>query len=220
MFDSIIGTNITVVGFLICMLTSLVLGIIVAFLHMKTSESNKNFINTLAVLPAIVSTVILLVNGNLGTSVAIVGAFSLIRFRSIPGNSREIMNVFFSMAIGLAVGTGYIAFAVLFTLMISMMSFLLYFLKFGERKQQMKYLTILVPEDLDYTNEFDDLFKTNTSKCDLVKTKTTNLGSMFELKYSVVLKNDVNEKGFIDKIRTRNGNLKVSLSHAIETEEL
>ena len=220
MFDSIIGTNITVVGFLICMLTSLILGIIVAFLHMKTSESNKNFINTLAVLPAIVSTVILLVNGNLGTSVAIVGAFSLIRFRSIPGNSREIMNVFFSMAIGLAVGTGYIAFAVLFTLMISMMSFLLYFLKFGKRKQQMKYLTILVPEDLDYTNEFDDLFKANTSKCDLVKTKTTNLGSMFELKYSVVLKNDVNEKGFIDKIRTRNGNLKVSLSHAVETEEL
>lgn len=220
MFDSIIGASITVSGFLICVVTAIVLGVIVALLHMFTSNSNKNFINTLAILPAIVATVILLVNGNLGTSVAIVGAFSLIRFRSIPGNSREIMNVFFAMAIGLAVGTGYIAFAVLFTLLIGIISFFLYRVNFGDRKQKEKYLTILVPEDLDYTTEFDDLFKSKLSKYDLVRTKTTNLGSMFELRYNVILKENVNEKELIDKIRVRNGNLKVSLSHPIESEEL
>ena len=116
MFNSIISSGLTIVNFSICIVVAIILGLVVAFFHMKTTRSNHNFINTLVILPALVTIVILLVNGNLGTSVAVVGAFSLVRFRSIPGNSKEILDVFFAMSIGLALGTGYIAFAIIYTL--------------------------------------------------------------------------------------------------------
>ena len=219
MFNSIIGNNLTITSFLICMVVAITLGVVSALTHMYTSRSNKNFITTLAVVPILVSLVILLVNGNLGTSVAVLGAFSLIRFRSIPGNSREIIAIFFSMAIGLAVGTGYILFATLFTLIVSIFVILLDKLKFGESKKEM-ILTILIPEDLDYTNVFDELFEKYLKNNTLVSAKTTNMGSLFTLKYMIELKRDVNEKEFIDKLRVKNGNLKVALSHQIIEEEL
>ena len=120
MFNSILGGNLNLISFTICILTSFVLGLVVALVHAKTNRTNKNFISTLVVLPALVSIVILLINGNLGTAVAVGGAFSLIRFRSIPGTSKEILSVFFAMAIGLAVGTGYIAYSIIFTLVASL----------------------------------------------------------------------------------------------------
>lgn len=220
MFNSILGTNLTLINFIICIASAFILGLIVAFMHMKTSRSNSNFTTTLAVLPILVTMVILLVNGNLGTSVAIVGAFSLVRFRSIPGNSREILDVFFAMAIGLAVGTGYIAFAALFTIVVSIITWLLTLVKFGENQTKEKILTILVPEELDYTNVFDDIFEEYVKTSQLVKAKTTNMGSLFELKYNLKLKDGVNEKEFVDKLRVRNGNLKIVLSHPMLGEEL
>ncbi len=220
MFSSILGTSITIMSFLVCIITSLILGLIVAVMHMYTSRTNKNFTVTLAILPVLVTVVILLVNGNLGTSVAIVGAFSLVRFRSIPGNSREIADVFFVMAIGLAVGTGYIAFAALFTILVSLMTFLLTKINFGDVKTSSKILTILIPEDLDYTTIFDEIFMNYTSNTKLIKAKTINMGSLFELTYDVNLKNDINEKEFIDKLRIKNGNLKIILSHPMIGEEL
>ena len=126
MFNSIIGSNLTITSFIICMVVAIILGIVSAISHMYTARSNKNFVTTLAVVPILVSLVILLVNGNLGTSVAVLGAFSLIRFRSVPGNSREIIAIFFSMAIGLAVGTGYILFAAIFTVIVTLFMILLY----------------------------------------------------------------------------------------------
>ncbi|MBQ8156793.1 DUF4956 domain-containing protein [Candidatus Saccharibacteria bacterium] len=220
MFDSILGTELTLTNFLICIGVAFVLGLIVAFVHMKTTKTNTNFATTLAVLPALVAMAILLVNGNLGAGVATVGVFSLVRFRSIPGNSRSLLAVFFAMAIGLAVGVGYVLFAALFTVIIGLVIFLLSFFNFGASRLAEKKLVIVVPEDLDYTEMFDDIFAKYTNSYYLQKTKTTNMGSLFQLTYRVVLKGDTNEKRFIDRIRAKNGNLKVALSLPSEEEEL
>lgn len=220
MFDSILGNELSLINFLICIGASFVLGLVVALVHMKTAKTSKNFATTLAILPTLVAMAILLVNGNLGAGVATVGIFSLVRFRSIAGNSRSLLSVFFSVAIGLAVGTGYVAFAALFTLIISTLLVILYFLRFGECGVAEKKLTVVVPEDVDYTSIFDDIFPKYTKHCVLEKSKTTNMGSLFELVYRVVLKDETNEKEFIDKIRVKNGNLKVVLSQRLEDEEL
>ncbi len=220
MFNSIIGTTITLDSFIICLITAFVLGTIVAFIHSKTIKSTKNFVSTLAILPMLVTMVIILVNGNLGTGVAIVGAFSLIRFRSIPGNSKEILNVFFVMAIGLACGTGYIGFAIMFTLIVALISLLLHYINFGENTNNDKVLKILIPEDLDYTDAFNDIFKKYFDSYNLMQAKTTNMGSLFELTYNVNIKKNMNEKELIDEIRCRNGNLKISLSHPLTGGEL
>ena len=218
MFNSILGQTLTIEGFLACLGTAFGLGIIVALTHMKTTSSNRNMVTTLAILPALVATVILLVNGNLGTGVAVMGAFSLVRFRSIPGNSRAILSVFFAMAIGLAAGTGYLAFAAIFTILVSVATMLLSVLSFGEH--QNKKLTILVPEDLDYTEIFDQTFSQFTTSHTLEKAKTTNLGSLFELTYRINMKKGTSEKAFIDALRVKNGNLKIALSHTLDEEAL
>jgi len=220
MFDSILTSGVTPVNFFICIGVAFVLGVIVALVHKKTSPSSSGFITTLAILPMLVAMAIMLVNGNLGAGVATVGIFSLVRFRSIPGNSRSILSVFFAMAIGLAVGTGYVMFAALFTVIVSVIVVFLKFINFGEAKAQNKILTILVPEDLDYTEMFDDVFGKYTKKHLLKKSKTTNMGSLFELTYDVETKPKINEKEFIDKIRVKNGNLKVTLSHPLVEGEL
>ena len=221
MFNTILGEVLDLPTFAICIAVAFVLGLVVALVHKKTSTpSNKNFVTTLAVLPVLVTMVILLVNGNLGTSVAILGAFGLVRFRSIPGNSRAIMDVFFAMAIGLAVGTGYIGFAALFTAVVSIFILFLSALNFGEAQSDEKKLTILVPEDIDYTTIFDSIFEKYTTAHVLERSKTTNMGSLFELRYRVNLKPDINEKEFIDKLRVKNGNLKVILSQPLAEEEL
>ena len=220
MFNSILGSTLTPLTFFSCLGVALVLGLIVAIVHKKTARSSSNFITTLAILPMLVAMAIMLVNGNLGAGVATVGVFSLVRFRSIAGNSRSILSVFFAMAIGLAVGTGYITFAELFTVVVAAIIAFLKYIKFGEASNIDKKLTILVPEDLDYTEMFDDVFTKYTSSHLLEKAKTTNMGSMFELTYRINTKKNINEKEFIDKIRIKNGNLKVSLSHPLIEEEL
>ena len=219
MFNSILENTLTIKSFTVCILVALILGAIMSILHMKTTKSNKNFLTTLFILPALVTSVILLVNGNLGTSVAVAGAFSLVRFRSIPGNSREILAVFFAMAIGLALGTGYIGFAVAFTLIISLALIMHNSINLNEGNKE-KILKINIPEDLDYTNCFDDLFKEFTNYCELRQSKTVNMGSIFELTYIVNLKKQINEKEFIDSIRVRNGNLKITLTHPLSEEAL
>lgn len=220
MFNSVIANGLTPVNFALCVGTALVLGLIVAFVHMKTARTNKYFVTTIAVLPMLVAMAILLVNGNLGASVATVGVFSLVRFRSIPGNSRAILAVFFAMAIGLAVGTGYIAFAAFFTAAVGAVIGILHAVDFGGSTMHEQKLTIMVPEDLDYTTLFDDIFENYTKKHFLEKSKTTNMGSLFELTYRIDMRGGVNEMEFIDQIRVKNGNLKVALSHQIAEEEL
>ena len=160
-----------------------------------------------------------MVNGNLGTGVAVLGAFSLIRFRSVPGNAKDIACIFFSMAVGLATGMGYITFAALITVVVSVFYMLLSKTKFGESESPEKELKVIIPENLDYTEIFDDLFTKYTKKSSLEKVKTTNLGSMYELSYHILLKDKKQEKAFIDEIRCRNGNLTVICARAQSIKE-
>lgn len=226
MFNTIITDTITPINFFTCIGVAFLLGLIVAFTHQRTAKrsygrsASAGMVTTLAILPMLVSVAIMLVNGNLGAGVAVMGVFSLVRFRSIPGNSRSILSVFFAMAIGLAVGTGYIAFAAIFTVAIALALSILSGLSFGESSLREKKLTVLVPEDIDYTDIFDEIFAKYTSSHFLEKAKTTNMGSLFELVYRLELKDGVNEKEFIDKLRVKNGNLKVALSHMLMEEEL
>lgn len=213
MLDSILNTAsssaITVADLFLCTVASLVLGLGVAAVYMFRNVYSKNFVVTLALLPAMVQIVILLVNGNLGTGVAVLGAFSLVRFRSVPGSAREISSIFFAMAIGLATGMGYLAYAFLFLVIIGGMTFLLTAVPFGERKQAEKDLKITIPENLDYNGLLDDLFSKYTKKAVLQRVKTTNMGSLYELQYDIILRDTDKEKEFLDALRCRNGNLTI-----------
>ena len=221
MFETIFTTNtLTIESVLLSIFVSLLLGIAISFLHMKTSRYSKNFVITLAILPTLVELIILMVNGNLGTSVAVLGAFSLIKFRSVPGNSREIMSIFFAMAIGLATGMGQIVLAIVMTIIIGLVIFALSKTNFAEKGKKERILKITIPENLDYTEIFDDIFTKYTTKIDLFHVKTTNMGSMFELSYIVNLKDINDQKKLIDEIRTRNGNLKIILERPLDGNEL
>lgn len=220
MFNSVINGNLTLMSSSICIICSIILGLIISLVYMKTSRYSKNYIITLAILPILVSTVMIMVNGNLGTGIAIAGAFSLVRFRSMPGNSKEIMSVFFAMTIGISIGAGYVFFATLITITVALMIILFHFINFGEDKNKYKVLDIVVPETLDYDNIFDEVFNKYANKCELLRIKTTNLGSLYELRYNVTLKEGCKEKEFIDSIRVRNGNLKVSMHKQEEGEIL
>ncbi len=171
----------------------------------------KGFVVTIALLPAMVQMVILLVNGNLGTGVAVMGAFSLVRFRSVPGKAEEISSIFQAMAVGLATGMGYVGMAVLFVLIMGGVNILLASLKFGQQKTGVKVLKITIPESLDYTSVFDEVFARYLKNWDLNQVKTTNMGSLYKLDYEVVLKNNGEEKKLIDDLRCRNGNLEIFL---------
>lgn len=197
---------------LICIAASLLLGILVAAIHMIRNVYTKNFVITLAVLPILVQSVIMLVNGNLGTGVAILGAFSLIRFRSVPGGSREITSVFWSMGIGLATGMGYVGYVVIFSIIVALFLTILYMVPFGDRQATSeRELKVTIPEDLDYPQLFDDLFEKYTHSAKLTSVRTTTMGSLYELRYQLLLKDQAQEKQIIDEVRVRNGNLPVVL---------
>lgn len=214
-----VNTGLTLSNILICTTVSIVLGIIIACIHMYKNQYSKSYIVTLALMPVIVQMVIILVNGNLGTGVAVMGAFSLVRFRSIPGNAREIGSIFLAMAVGLATGTGYVAAAAIFVVIIGFSNILLNIIPFGEQKKNIKDLKITIPENLDYEGVFDDIFSTYTNEAKLFKVKTTNMGSLFELQYKVNIKDDQSEKKFIDEIRSRNGNLTIVCSRFADNKE-
>ena len=214
MFTSIITANSLTLGVaMMCTAVSIVLGIIIAGAYMLCEKNySKNYIITLALLPALVEVVIMLVNGNLGTGVAIMGAFSLVRFRSMPGNAKEIAGVFFSMVVGLATGMGYLTFAGLITVLIGVILVALSRTGFGKKKAGDMDLRITIPEHLDYVDVFDEVFSKYTKSSELVRVKTTNMGSMYELFYKVNLQDQKNQKAFIDDLRIRNGNLNISLA--------
>lgn len=212
MFTSILSSvegNLTMQNGFLCTVVSVVLGVLIAVIYMQQGNYSKNFVVTLAMMPVLVQVVIMMVNGNVGTSVAVLGTFGLVRFRSVPGTSREIANIFFAMAVGLATGMGYLTFSVAMVVVIGGMFLLLGKTSFGERKYNEKDLRITIAEDLDYTDIFEDIFAEYTSKSSLEQVKTTNLGSMYELKYHITLKDAKKEKEMIDQLRCRNGNLTI-----------
>ena len=214
LFDTDLVAVISVTDFLLCLGCSLVLGLVMAFAYTYRTRYTKSFVITLALLPAVVCVVIMLVNGNVGTGVAVAGAFSLVRFRSVPGTAKEICTLFLAMGAGLIAGMGYLGFAVLFTLVMCTVFVLYNCLDFGTKKNAatFKTFTITIPEDLDYSGVFDDIFAEYTRSHDLIRVKTTNMGSMFKITYNVELRDAAKEKEMIDKIRCRNGNLEIAVS--------
>lgn len=213
-FDSIIATKITFWGFIVIMAVAFLLGICLAVTTAYKSRYSKSFAITLALIPAVVSLVIIMVNGNLGAGIAVAGAFSLVRFRSSPGTAKEICAIFVASTAGLALGMGYVTYAVIFVVLIAFVFWVLSVTNFGSTSVHTKdkVLKITIPEDLNYSDVFIDVFKKYTTKQQLVKVKTTNMGSMFKLTYQITLVGGISEKEFIDELRCLNGNLEVMLS--------
>lgn len=214
MFDSENALVIDVKKFIICIVAALLIGLIISISYMYKTRYTKSFVITLATLPAVVCVVIMMVNGNIGAGVAVAGAFSLVRFRSVPGTAKEIGMIFLAMGTGLITGMGYIGYAFIFAIILCAVNLLYTFIssKFDKKEMVNKLIKITIPEDLDYTGVFDDLFSEYTKSHDLIQVKTTNMGSMFKLTYDVVLKDLKLEKDFIDKLRERNGNLEILVS--------
>ncbi|MBP3308174.1 MAG: DUF4956 domain-containing protein [Clostridia bacterium] len=213
LFDSETASVIEVSDFLLCVSASLIIGIILAFCYIFRQRYTKSFVITLATLPAVVCVVIMMVNGNVGAGVAVAGAFSLVRFRSVPGSARDIGMLFLAMGAGLITGMGYIAYAFLFAIVLGAV-----FLAYSQIGTSLggstrhKTVRITVPEDLDYQGAFEEILKAYTDRYELVGVKTSNMGSLFKLTYNVSFLKPCEEKEFIDKIRERNGNLEVSVS--------
>ena len=208
------GETVTVSSFLLILAAALVLGAVHALVYRRFNRCSGSFTVTLATLPAVVAVVILMVNGNIGAGVAVAGAFSLVRFRSAPGTGKEIAAVFISMAIGLACGMGCVGYAALFTLILCLADTFYSRSSFGEEAggSRRKSLQVTIPEDLEYNEIFDDLFREYTTEAKLTRVKTTNLGSLNKLSYDITLRAPGTEKALIDAIRCRNGNLEVSIS--------
>ncbi len=213
-FDSSYTSVIAVSDFLICVGSSLVIGVILAACYMFRTRYTKSFVATLAMLPALVCVVIMMVNGNVGTGVAVAGAFSLIRFRSAAGSAKEISAIFLAMGAGLISGMGYIGYAFLFAIILGAATMAFTYLDFGVKKKMAQYKTlhITIPEDLDYNDVFDPVLKQYTKEFELTHVKTSNMGSLFRLTYNLTLTNPAKEKELIDKLRCRNGNLEISIS--------
>lgn len=214
--------TITVSLFLLLTGAALLLGALSAFVYARKNECSRGFAAALATLPAVVSTVILMVSGSIGAGVAVAGTFSLVRFRSAPGSAKEIAAVFTAMAIGLACGMGCPGLAALFTVVMCLVELILSLVDLtGRGRDQTKLLHITVPESLEYAGVFDEVFEQYADEWELLRVKTTGLGSLNKLSYRIRLKNSGTEKAMIDALRCRNGNLEISLSaQSAETAEL
>lgn len=220
MLNSIItGTEITVTSFIICTAVSLLLGILTAVLSMYDNKPSQSFVITLAVTPAIVQVIIMLVNGNIGTGLAVAGAFGLVRFRSASASGKEISLIFLSMAIGLATGMGYVMLAIIFFIIVALMIWLLQKVRFGAGNENARSLKITISENLDYDGLFDDIFSEYTTGAELEKVKTSNMGTLYELDYQIILKDEHRIKAFIDELRCRNGNLNIVCGKPVTPRE-
>lgn len=221
LFQSVLGQTMTPQAFFGCLAVSLILGAAIAAIYMLTSSKySSSFVVTLALIPAVVQIIIIMVNGNLGAGVAVAGAFSLVRFRSLPGTAKEIGAIFVALSTGLATGMGYLTFAVIYTIIMLAVMFLYSKLGFGGKNTQgLKVLTVTVPESLNYDSIMTEILQQYTSHNELVSVKTTNMGSLFKLTYEVKLKDPSTEKAMIDAIRCKNANLEISCCKAAENTE-
>lgn len=215
MFNSIFqestGNVITTGDIFLALGVALLSGVVFATMCFYKTRSTKSFLMATSLLPMVVALVIILVNGNIGAGIAIAGAFSLVRFRSAAGTAKEICIIFISMAAGLAFGMGFLAYGAIFMVGAGAVLMLCETLKIWERKPVLKEknVRITLPENLDYTSVFNDIFDKYAERYDMVKMKTTNMGSMFRVDYHIVMKDITKEKEMVDELRMRNGNLEV-----------
>lgn len=217
-YDIFTDTAVDPAMMLLAIGVSLLLGLVVAKVYQFKTVYSKSFVMSLALLPTLIAIVIFLVNGSLGAGVAVMGAFSLIRFRSAPGGAKELVSIFLVMTIGIAIGMGYLVFATVFTLIMSLVMLLLEVVNFGQMKHSMRQLTVVIPESLDYESIFDDIFNKAVNHVELANVKTSDMGSLFKLKYIIQLNGRMTEKELIDALRTRNGNLEIAISRYITKE--
>ena len=220
MLDSIFFSQVTLGSFLICIATALALGVGTALVFTVHDRHSGAFTQALALLPPVVTLVIMMVNGNIGAGLGVAGTFALVRFRSAPGSAKEIAALFFTVAIGLACGMGYVGYAVIFFVIMSAFVLVLGRLRFGENSNLHRTLKITIPEDLDYEGLFDDLFQKYTERHELTKVRTTNMGTLYELSYSIEMKDLEHLKEFIDAIRCRNGNLNITCGREADPDML
>ena len=218
MLNSIIGSSMSPLSFLICVFTSMVLGLLASLVFTGKDRHSADFRQSVALLPPVVTLVIMLVNGNIGAGLAVAGTFALVRFRSAPGSAKEITALFFSVAIGLACGMGYVGYAALFFLIMAAFTMALNASRYGEQGGTQRLLKITLPENVDYDSLFDDLFEKYTRRHELVKVRTSNMGTLYELSYQIELKDLEHSKEFIDAIRCRNGNLNISCGREEDRE--
>ena len=218
LFESILfGDVLTIDTYLICLLASGVCGLLTALAASVRSHASKSFLTSLMLLPMIVCTVIAMVNGNIGTGMAVMGAFSLIRFRSVPGKARDIVVIFLSMTAGLACAGGFVAIALVFTVIVCLIMIVLTLIPLGSELAMDLHITI--PESLRYANEFDDLFRKYLKSHRLVRARTTNMGSLYKLQYRVQMKDAKQSQAFIDELRCRNGNLEIALCDVLNSQD-
>ena len=213
------NTTMAIKPYLISAVCAIFCGLLVAFSSSLKYRISKSFFATLIVLPLTVQTVIIMVNGSVGTGIAVAGAFSLIRFRSVPAKGRDIVSIFVAMTAGLACASGYVGVAILFALIACALIALFATIKMRSDREQ--ELQITIPENLNFTSVFDDVFEKYTKKATLMTVKTTNMGSLFKLTYIIEMKNDSQIREFIDDLRVRNGNLEIAvLKNNVNLEEL
>ena len=208
---SVVKATESIQNCLLCVGVAIILGIVISYTHKATTKTTPNFLLTLGILPMLVEVIILLASGQVEVSLAVAGAFSLVRFRSMPGNSKEIVSVFWAMAIGSALGLGYIWLSVVITIIVAILMFVYTSILNKSTDNSQRKLKVVIPENLDYDDVFKDLLKKYTKEYELRKAKTTNMGSTYELTYLISLKNGIKEKQFMDDIRVRNGNMTVLL---------
>lgn len=224
LYHTLMGnTTVSYTGFLLPVAAALLLGLIFAMAYMYRSRRSRSFIATMAVLPAVVCVIIMAVNGNIGAGVAVAGAFGLVRFRSAPGTAKEITAIFIAMTTGLLCGMGFLIYAAIFVLIMSLVLVLYSFIGFGEEDNSLrKSLRITVPENVDYTKEFEEVFDRYTTSRKLLSAKTSGMGSLFKLSYDITLKDPSVEKALVDELRVKNGNLEIAVTVVMprENEEL
>ncbi len=216
-FNSIIGSSFSLGSFLICLASALVCGLVICLAASFKNNTSKSFRTSLLLIPMIVTTVILMVNGSIGTGIAVAGTFSLVKFRSIPGDAKQIVSIFLAVASGLACACGYVALAVLFTLIVSAAMCLIAAVPMADDRKLM--LQVMVPESVDYMNDFNDVFDKYTKKHGLTKVKTVQMGSLYKLWYTMEMKDGSKIREFMDEIRCRNSNLEVMICSALESSE-
>ncbi|TCK90593.1 uncharacterized protein DUF4956 [Natranaerovirga hydrolytica] len=227
MFESIFNTttqnaSISIEIALLTLVISFVLGIIISIIYMKTCEKgsySKNFAITLIIVPTVMAIIIFLIGTNIATAFSLAGVFSMIRFRSAPGDPKDIAYVLFTMAAGLACGLGVFSYAIMFTLLLCLFMLLLDKMHFGNKNMSNKLLKITIPEDMDYEGRFDEILQQYTSEYELRKIRTMDLGTLYELIYDITIEGNINQKEFIDALRCRNGNLNIALSMGVRFVE-
>ncbi len=219
LFGSIFSTSTTVTQFALALAASMAMGLVVSFFYMYKNQSSKSFATTLVILPAAVTMVIMLVNGNIGAGLGVAGSFSLMKFRSAKGDARDLICIFLDVAVGLCCGMGYLPIAAMFLLIVLLVAFVLSVINFGEDKTE-RVLKITIPEDLNYDEAFNDVLAKFTTRHELISIKTSNLGSLYKCEYTLALKDSGKQKEFLDEIRTRNGNLEVSLGKYAQAKEV